>query len=122
MACGNSNQYSIFDWVFKYHLDPDHELVRLLNGSTAILSLRGSPAGTADAVAVPRLSAPWSGFGRNISDPAGSDPTQGKNERAPRKEALVSEDATTQGRCSGGDQPLEAGPSDEPNLVIRHGG
>jgi IS5 family transposase len=29
MACGNSNQYSIFEWVFKHHLDPDHELVRL---------------------------------------------------------------------------------------------
>ena len=29
MACGDSNKYSIFDWIFKHHLDPDHELVRL---------------------------------------------------------------------------------------------
>ncbi|HYA87780.1 MAG TPA: transposase, partial [Nitrospirota bacterium] len=29
MACSDSNQYSIFAWVFKHQLDPDHELVRL---------------------------------------------------------------------------------------------
>jgi IS5 family transposase len=29
MAYNDSNQYSIIEWVFKHHLDPDHELVRL---------------------------------------------------------------------------------------------
>ena len=29
MACNDNNQYSIFNWVFKHHLDPDHELVKL---------------------------------------------------------------------------------------------
>jgi IS5 family transposase len=29
MACNDNNQYSIFNWIFKHHLDPDHELVKL---------------------------------------------------------------------------------------------